>query len=70
MIKSNGEVTNTMFSPLYIQMIIHGSFSNRGICCATKGRITNNIPATIKIMPAKVKGWEYFKSLLPSLIVY
>jgi len=55
MMRSIGEVTNTKFSPLYTQIIIHGSFSRLGIYCAIRGRITSKMPATIKIMPTKVK---------------
>jgi hypothetical protein len=69
MIRSIGEVTNMKFSPLYTQIIIHGSFSRLGMYCAIRGRITSKMPAIIKIMPTKVKGWKYFKSSVLSLIV-
>jgi hypothetical protein len=68
--RSSGEVTNTKFSPLYTQIIIHGNFSKLGMYCTIKGRTTSRMPATIKIIPTKVKGWKYFKSFFLSLVAY
>jgi len=70
MMRSIGDATNMKFSLLYTQIIINGSFSRRGMYCVIKGRITNKMPATIKIMPTKVKGWKYFKPFVTSLIAY
>lgn len=54
--RSIGEVTNTKFSLLYIQIIIHGTFSREGKCSAIKGRIISRMPIVKKVTPTSEKG--------------